>query len=295
MNRRQFTKISTLTAVAFSSVGFVKFNGNSYVGDCKTTSDILGPFYRPNSPVRSNLVIEGAPGELVKLVGTVKHSDCTTLYKKAKVELWHCSADEIYDNDSDEFKYRGTTFSDSQGKYHFTTQMPVPYDAGGGNYRPAHFHMMISAPGYQNLVTQLYFVGDPYLDKDESSAHPDAKARVLDISTDKDGTKVIHYDIVLPNEVLVEPTALKKITGKYKIEDQKRTIEFFAHEGHLWVKNEVFGEHFNFIGNNTFEYPGVMGDNYRKLHFNLLEDGSVTATLVSSYNGKTTTTKIIKK
>ncbi len=107
MKRRTFTKLTGLSAVALTTTGFIKFNGKSYVGDCETTTDILGPFYRPDSPVRDNLVIEGMPGDLVELSGIVRHKDCTTPYKNAKIELWHCSADEIYDNETDEYRYRG--------------------------------------------------------------------------------------------------------------------------------------------------------------------------------------------
>ena len=32
--------------------------------------------------------------------------------------------------------------------------------------RPAHIHFMIEAPGFQKLITALYFNGDPYLESD---------------------------------------------------------------------------------------------------------------------------------
>ena len=57
MKRRDFIKTTALSAVAISASGFIRRDGNRYVGDCETTTDILGPFYRPDSPVRNNLVI----------------------------------------------------------------------------------------------------------------------------------------------------------------------------------------------------------------------------------------------
>jgi protocatechuate 3,4-dioxygenase beta subunit len=33
-------------------------------------------------------------------------------------------------------------------------------------YRPAHIHFIISAPGYQPVVTHIFVEGDPYLDSD---------------------------------------------------------------------------------------------------------------------------------
>ena len=98
MQRRTFLKDAALGAVAISASGFISFDGTKYVGDCETTTDILGPFYRPNSPVRTNLVIPNDPGTKILLSGVVKHDDCITVFKKAKIELWHCSSKGEYDN-----------------------------------------------------------------------------------------------------------------------------------------------------------------------------------------------------
>ena len=59
MQRRTFITNTALCAVAVSASGFIRFDGNRFVGDCETTSDILGPFYRPDSPVRNSLVVKG--------------------------------------------------------------------------------------------------------------------------------------------------------------------------------------------------------------------------------------------
>ena len=87
MQRRSFLRDTALGAVAISASGFISFNGTKYVGDCETTTDILGPFYRPGSPVRTNLVIPDDPGTKLLLSGMVKHDDCTTPFKKAKIEM----------------------------------------------------------------------------------------------------------------------------------------------------------------------------------------------------------------
>jgi protocatechuate 3,4-dioxygenase beta subunit len=74
---------------------------------------------------------------------------------------------------------RNTTFS--------VVAVPVPYDIGGGNKRPAHFHLMITAEGHQPFVTQLYFTGDRYIANDPLSSSPSAKKRILDIQTLNNG------------------------------------------------------------------------------------------------------------
>ena len=294
MKRRDFAKLSGLGAVVFSTTGFVRFNGTSYEGDCITTTDILGPFYRPNSPERGNLVIRGIPGDIVQLSGTIRKKDCQTPHKNAKVELWHCSSDEIYDNDSDEFRYRGTTHCDENGRYEFTTQMPVPYDAGGGLIRPAHFHLLVSAEGYQSLITQIYFHGDSYLDKDPWAAAAKSQGRVLDV-TEEGSKKKIVFDCNMNDRLKASYSSLNRIVGKYKNDQSDNVDEYFEKDGLLWQRNEVFGESYNYIGENTFEYDGMPKGSYRRLQFELNKNGSVLLNeLVARGNGKESKTSFTK-
>ena len=220
MKRREFTKLTGFTAVAITTSGFIHFNGKMYEGNCETTTDILGPFYRPNSPERNDLVIKGMPGDIVELSGIIRHKDCQTPYGNAKVELWHCSAEEVYDNDSDEFRYRGTTYTDKNGKYKFRTQMPVPYEAGGGLIRPAHFHLMVSAQGYQGLVTQIYFQGDPYIEKDPSAAAAKAEYRKLEVK-EESGIKKVVFDCNMNDHLKPTYSSFKQIVGKYMNEQHQ--------------------------------------------------------------------------
>lgn len=282
MKRREFTKLTGLSIIAISTSGFIRFDGEGYVGDCETTSDILGPFYRPDSPLRENLVIKDMPGEIVELSGTVRHKDCITPYANAKVELWHCSNDEVYDNESEEFRYRGTTYCDKKGNYKFLTQMPVPYDVGGGEVRPAHFHMMFSAPGYQSLITQIYFEGDKYLDKDPSSSNPRAKNRVLKLEKQGEVYKIV-FDCNMNDKLKPTDAALNSLVGKYKNLETGEIIEFFAKDGDLWVKNEVFGKVFTYTGKNSFEYGGLPQGMYEKLYFDLKPEGKVLLKKSVSY------------
>jgi catechol 1,2-dioxygenase len=273
MQRRTFLKDAALGAVAISATGFISFDGIKYVGDCETTTDILGPFYRPDSPVRTNLVIPNDPGTKILLSGTVKHDDCITVFKKAKIELWHCSAKGEYDNSTDEFRYRGTTYSDNDGKYFFNTILPVPYGIGGDVYRPAHFHMMISGEGYQALVTQLYFTGDKYLSKDSSSASPTAKRRILKVETLKDNSKKVSFDISLSKKLGAEISGIEKLQGTYAFENSDRKIEFFRNANELWMKNEVYGINLEYIGDNSFRSP--LGEYKDVFRFELQADGKV--------------------
>lgn len=283
MERRTFLKNTAISAVAVSAYGFVSFNGDRFVGDCETTSDILGPFYRPDGPVRNNMVIKGEKGELVELLGKIKHQDCTSPYKNAKVELWHCDGNGVYDNSSAEFKYRGTTFSDENGNYSFQTVLPVAYDVGNGQTRPAHFHMMITAEGYQPLVTQLYFNGDKYIEKDAYANSVFAKRRILDVSCSGKSKKV-YYDVSMAKVTPADPSAIDKLTGIYVNKtDKGKNKEFFKRNNSLWLKNEVFGEEYRYIGNNTFEYSGMPKGMFETYTFEISGSGAVKCTLKYEY------------
>ena len=279
MQRRDFIKNTTLCAVAVSASGFISFDGKKYIGDCETTSDILGPFYRPGSPVRKSLVINGAKGDLIELSGIIQNSDCITPCKNAKVELWHCDGNGVYDNSSDEFRYRGTTFSDSKGNYNFHTILPVPYDAGGGLIRPAHFHMMITADGYPPLVTQLYFSGDDKIKKDPWASSPVAKKRILEVQNLGNGTKKVVFNASLSGKISAEPASIDQLAGKYIHEsDRNKTTEIFKNKEKLWLKNEVFGEEFEYAGNNTFRYPDPSNVMQWILQFEIMKGGNIKLT-----------------
>jgi protocatechuate 3,4-dioxygenase beta subunit len=280
MSRRAFIRNTALCAVAVSAHGFIRFDGDHFTGDCETTSDIIGPFYRPNSPVRSNLVIAGESGTPIELSGLVRHKDCVTPCKNAKVELWHCDAKGVYDNATSAYRYRGTTFADDKGRYTFQTILPVPYDVGNGSVRPAHFHLMITAEGYMPLVTQLYFTGDPNIQKDAYASNPAAKNRILKTETLKDGTQKVSFHVSMSETLAAEPASLDRLTGVYIDEkDKSKKTELFKKDNKLWMKNEVFGEHFEFTGNNTFTYPAMPAGMYAPMHFEIMQDGSVKLTM----------------
>lgn len=287
MERRTFVNNTALLAIAISTSGFIRFDGHNFVGDCETTTDILGPFYRPNSPLRHNLSINGESGDAIELVGKINHNDCTTPYSKAKIELWHCDAKGVYDNTSQEYRYRGTTFSDLNGDYKFNTILPVPYDIGNGTIRPAHFHMMISAEGYQPLVTQLYFVGDDYIEKDETASSPSAKKRILDVVRLGNGNKKVVVDVNMSQNLSPESAAINKLVGVYT--DDKKLLKkvFFNKDNALWMKNELFGVNFNYMGDNTFTLPGVDIKNKLSYHFEILSLHTTRLTISElDHNGK---------
>ena len=277
MKRRDFIKTATLTATAVSAFGFIRFDGEKYIGDCATTSDILGPFYRPGSPERSNLTLSGSKGRKVEVLGKILHQDCTTPYKNGKVELWHCDEEGVYDNATEAFNYRGTVHTDADGNYAFQTIIPVPYDAGGGLIRPAHFHLMVTAEGYQPLVTQLYFTGDKNIPKDPWANA--AKDRYLEVQDNPNGISKVVYNVGMARTLAIEPASIDRLTGTYVDEkDPKNTLTLFKNQNSLWVKNEVFGQNYEYAGNNLFVYPSNPDGSFDKLQFEFSASGAIKLT-----------------
>jgi catechol 1,2-dioxygenase len=198
MDRKKFIINSSLSIFALSAFGSVVQNENGeFEGECTTTSDILGPFYRANSPLRSDLTYEGLEGTQITIKGKVYQSDCVTIVKDALVEIWHCNTLGEYDNDSDDYNQRGSINTDKDGKYEFKTIVPGKY-LNGNLYRPAHIHFRITASGNKDLVSQIYFKGDPHIIKDPWASKEKAKLRILQLyPEDIKGNLSVNFDIYL--------------------------------------------------------------------------------------------------
>jgi catechol 1,2-dioxygenase len=274
MERRSFIRNTAFCAVAVSANGFIQFNGKNFEGDCETTTDILGPYYRPDAPLRSDLRIPDAPGQKVVLSGQVMHKDCKTPLKNACVELWHCDGAGVYDNESAAFKYRAKAYCDEKGNYSFKTIMPVPYDVGNGTVRPAHYHMMITAKGYQAMITQLYFTGDKYISKDGSASLPAAKKRILNVKDIPGGEKSVSFNVTMLEKIPADISVIDRLSGVYTGTNGAKKIELYRRDNLMWRKAESSingGYPLEYVGNNVFENYGRSG----KLHFSIQADGSV--------------------
>jgi catechol 1,2-dioxygenase len=282
MKRRTFIKKSSLIAISVSAFGTIHWNGKSFVGDSSTTTDILGPFYRPGAPMRGDIVPANSKGIPMNLSGTIFKEDGKTPMNNALVEIWQCDESEHYDNTSDNYFFRGAVKTSKNGNYNFRTIVPVPYKANPNNeasWRPAHIHMRVSVADQQDLITQIYFKGDKYIDKDPSASSPKAVNRILSISKNSDGVNSIKFDVVMSKEFPLDDAVYKKITGLYRFD--KDIIEFIKNDDLLFVKlNGQLDESLRYIGNNTFE--GGMG--FPKVTFELLAGGGVKAT--ASFGGQ---------
>jgi catechol 1,2-dioxygenase len=198
MDRKKFIITSSLTAFGFSTFGStIKLPDGSFKGDCETTNDILGPFYRPVAPIRSDLTYEGLIGTRIKLKGKVYKSDCVSTLKGAMVEIWHCNTEGEYDNESKNFNQRARFITNDNGEYSFSTIFPGKY-LNGELYRPAHIHYRVTEKNSKELVSQIYFKGDPHIAKDNWASKEKAELRILQITPeDTNGNLEVNFDIYL--------------------------------------------------------------------------------------------------
>jgi catechol 1,2-dioxygenase len=283
MKRRSFVKKSSLTALSISVFGAIQWNGKSFVGDSPTTTDILGPFYRPGAPVRNNIFPPGSNGVPLHLSGVIYRDNGKTPHDNALVEIWQCNENQEYDNSSDDYLCRGAIRTGKDGKYEFFTIIPVPYKANPkdeSSWRPAHIHMRISSPSQQDLITQIYFKGDKYIDTDSSSSAPESANRILEITTNTKNEKQVVFDVIMSKTFPLDDKVYKKIEGLYrtddKIADSERIFEFSRRDDILFLKLKgqlVAG--LKYVGENTFE--GGLG--YPKVKFDLQQGGIVKATI----------------
>jgi protocatechuate 3,4-dioxygenase beta subunit len=117
------------------------FPFGAHAESCRPTEpDMLGPFYKPDAPVRSSV------GEGYVLHGTVRAAPECTPVANARVEFWLTGPDGHYNDE-----HRATLFSDAAGRYRFTSNFPQAYSG-----RPPHIHIRVSAENFKTLVTQHY-------------------------------------------------------------------------------------------------------------------------------------------
>lgn len=92
----------------------------------------------------------------------------------------------------------GRVLTDEEGNYEFSTIRPGAYLARAdiGRYRPAHVHFSLIGRR-SRLITQMYFEGDPHLERDPAfSVLGDREAQLRQVGKKgADGT--YHFDIVM--------------------------------------------------------------------------------------------------
>jgi catechol 1,2-dioxygenase/hydroxyquinol 1,2-dioxygenase len=181
-----------------------------------TSTSLLGPFFREDAPqlALGKQISNADKSQEILLWGTVRSAAGEAL-GNAKLMVWQTSSTGVYDlqeGDGSAIDYRGTFHTDADGNYHLRTVRPlgyfIPMDGPVGDLvraqkregcRPAHIHFLISAPGFRELVTALYFPGQ-YLETDVVfGASPElvANEQANDPKAPVKGLPSVHFDFSL--------------------------------------------------------------------------------------------------
>lgn len=254
MDRRKFMNQSSYIVIGMSAFGSISWKEGRYIGDTITTTDILGPFYRPHAPFRKNLNQADFNGEELHLSGTICKEDGKSPMSNCLIEIWQANSDGLYDTISDEFIYRASQKINDDGTYYFVTAKPgkEPVDVKANVFRPAHIHMRISAAKQQDLITQIYFQDDPYLATDPSTKSGLAINRILTVKRNRDKKAEIQFDVRLRKEYLPEDIAYQRVSGIYKM-NNGTMMEFYRSGDLLFYKTngQIWGG-LAYFSNNTF-------------------------------------------
>ena len=179
-----------------------------------TKGSILGPYYLPGAArLDSPATLPARPdekGTVLVFSGQVRDTDGNPL-PGAEVDIWQADEQGYYSGFAPHLpdgNLRGVVVADAGGRFEIRTIEPAPYqiptDGPTGKlieaadwhpWRPAHLHLLVSAPGMRTITTQLYFRGGEWLDSDVATAtKPEL---ILDPVDAGDGTHAVEYDFVL--------------------------------------------------------------------------------------------------
>jgi catechol 1,2-dioxygenase len=159
-------------------------NNGGEAGELATTANLLGPFWRADSPVMANgdsIVRSPTPGLPIFVKAWVRDRQGRPV-EGAEVDVWHSSAEGFYENQDPaqaDMNLRGRFITDEQGLISFRSVKPAGYPIplsgpvgamlraqGRHNMRPAHIHFMIYKAGFKTQFAQVYSSDDPYLETD---------------------------------------------------------------------------------------------------------------------------------
>ena len=148
-----------------------------------TETTVLGPFYiggAKDMPIWADIA-GSAPGEPAYVSGRVLDVNGKPI-AGAVLDVWQTDGEGFYDVQrpgGNEQYARGRFATGADGRYGFRTVKPVSYPVptdgpvgkmllgmGRHPYRPAHVHVIATAPGYDRVATHLFVEGDEYLDSD---------------------------------------------------------------------------------------------------------------------------------
>jgi len=174
----------TLMAGSLGVSALVCLQNNGQGGTQPTTANLMGPFWRDDSPITpsgGSLLRSKTAGDRVWVNAYVKDFNEKPI-ADARVDVWHSSNEGLYENQDTkqaEMNLRGRFITDENGHFQFETIKPSGYpipinglvgdllkQLGRHNMRPAHLHFLVFKDGLKTQFSQVYSNDDPYLETD---------------------------------------------------------------------------------------------------------------------------------
>lgn len=178
-----------------------------------TENTVLGPFHvsgAPELPMGSNISLDGK-GESCLFKGHVKDIQGNPI-EGARIDVWCDNAEGFYDVQQPgiqpRWNNRGIFTTGVDGAYTFRgirpVSYPIPDDGPVGQMlaalgrhpnRPAHMHFLVSASGYETIVTHTFVAGDKWLTSDAVFGVKSSLVATMRSATD--GTWESTFDFVM--------------------------------------------------------------------------------------------------
>lgn len=179
-----------------------------------TENTILGPFYVPKAPryePGTNICLDGK-GEPLVVKGRVLDTNGRPV-KGALVDVWQTNDDGFYDVQQKgvqpDWNLRGVFTTDENGEYWFRSSKPrfypIPDDGPVGKLlgalgrhpnRAAHIHFIVSAEGYDPVITHIFSPDCEYLDQDSVFGVKDSLIAEFENVLDEDKARELQF--ILP-------------------------------------------------------------------------------------------------
>jgi protocatechuate 3,4-dioxygenase beta subunit len=196
----QISRRDLLSAGAGAAAGLIaqRLGAESPAAPCAdaTPAQTSGPYYPTHDRddedpdlTRVRGRSERAAGEVILVRGRVLDEACRPV-AGALVEIWQANKWGRYDHEKDagnprpldpNFQSWAEMLTDAEGAFRFTTIKPGSYPVNEqGWVRPPHIHFRVSRRGYHELVTQMYFQGEPLNEADQirRALSPEDRERV---------------------------------------------------------------------------------------------------------------------
>ena len=179
-NRQEFILLSDTLGVSML-VEMI----NHLAAEGSTEPTVFGPFHVDGATVRDmgdSIVVDPMDrDEPLRISGEVRSLGGGPL-AGATLDVWQAASNGFYDvqdGNQTPLNMRGVFTTGADGRYDVRTVRPVSYPVpddgpagallnatGRHNWRPAHVHFVVSAPGHKTVITHLFDRDSDFLDSD---------------------------------------------------------------------------------------------------------------------------------